>query len=90
MYKELDSGVTGEWMPGNAGNLAFLSARPHVYKSALELSAFAKVGALVARGQMHCAPTMLAGQLDTGSYLFWGNYEPVSLLVFRFLLLVFL
>ncbi len=72
-YRELDL----SWKKGRPGNLAFLSARPHVYKGVLETTAFARFRELHERGDMHCAPTMLAGALDTGSYLFWGNYEPV-------------
>ena len=60
------------------GNLTFLSARPHVYRDVVEKSAFKRFRQLIALGELHCAPTMLAGSLGTGGSMFWGDYGPMS------------
>ena len=73
VYRELDVGRKG--IPGN---LSFLSARPHVYRNVVEKSAFKRFKQLIAQGDLHCAPTMLAGSLGTGSSMFWGDYGPMG------------
>lgn len=83
-YKELDLGgnsSSGEWEEGRQGNLAFLSARPHVYKDKSEKKSYKKFEELRLMKSMglHCVPTLLAGSLDSGiSYMFRGIYEPMS------------
>ena len=75
-YRELDVGRKG--IKGIPGNLSFLSARPHVYRNVVEKSAFKRFKQLIAQGDLHCAPTMLAGSLGTGSSMFWGDYGPMG------------
>jgi len=82
-YRELDLGsssASGEWEEGRQGNLAFLSARPHVYKDKSERKSYQKFEELRLRQQMglHTVPTLLSGSLDSGFSMFRGLYEPMS------------
>jgi hypothetical protein len=86
VYRELDVGGRGpESNKGlslhKPGNLTFLSARPHVYRDVVEKSAFKRFKELIARGQLHCAPTMLAGSLGTGSSMFWVSFSCLLFVV---------
>lgn len=67
-YRELDLGTSGvdTWEDGRIGNLAFLSARPHVYKDVSEKKSYAKFQQLYSEKRMHTLPTLLAGCLRSG------------------------
>ena len=79
-YRELDLGTSGadEWETGRIGNLAFLSARPHVYKDVSEKKSYAKFQALYAQKRMHTLPTLLAGCLRSGRAFMMQVYINVS------------
>lgn len=82
-YRELDLGVKGEteWDKSrDNGNLVFLSARPHVYKDISESVTFEKFKWLQLTRGMHTSPSLLAGNLDTGSkFMLEGVMEPIAL-----------
>jgi hypothetical protein len=86
-YRELDLGTTGpdDWPEHKVGNLVFLSARPHVYKDMSEKGNFAKFEKLRAVGDdgrrgMHTVPSLLAGDLASGSqYIATNDFEPLAL-----------
>ena len=90
-YRELDLGITGpdDWPENRVGNLVFLSARPHVYKDMSEKSNFAKFEKLRAvkedgRRGMHTTPSLLAGDLASGSqYITTNDFEPLALKKFE-------
>lgn len=75
-YLELDLGVNGPDVSSCSmlspqedrmmGNLAFLSARPHVYKDVSEKKSYAKFLKLYEEHKMHTLPTLLAGSLESG------------------------
>jgi len=85
-YRELDLGTQGpeEWQDDRVGNLVFLSARPHVYKDMSEKANFAKFAKLRAkrvdgRSGMHTMPSLLAGDLASGSsYIVTNDFEPLA------------
>mmetsp|Transcript_13845 Transcript_13845/g.27874 ORF Transcript_13845/g.27874 Transcript_13845/m.27874 type:complete len:1176 (-) Transcript_13845:114-3641(-) len=85
-YRELDLGVNGpeEWPDDRVGNLVFLSARPHLYKDMSEKANYAKFEKLRAlsvdgRKGMHTMPSLLAGDLSSGSeYIVKNNFEPLA------------
>lgn len=85
-YRELDLGTNGseEWEDERVGNLVFLSARPHVYKDMSEKHNFAKFEKLRMPGEdgrkgMHTTPSLLAGDLVSGSQFFVTNdYEHLA------------
>jgi hypothetical protein len=85
-YRELDLGITGpdDWPEHRVGNLVFLSARPHVYKDMSEKSNFAKFEKLRIVGDdgrrgMHTVPSLLAGDLASGSqYIATNDFEPLA------------
>jgi hypothetical protein len=83
-YRELDLGTAGpeEWQENRVGNLVFLSARPHVYKDISEKHNFAKFEKLRStdgRQGMHTTPSLLAGDLASGSQYFVTNdFEPLA------------
>lgn len=85
-YRELDLGISGpdDWPENRVGNLVFLSARPHVYKDMSEKSNFAKFEKLRAVGEdgrrgMHTTPSLLAGDLASGSqYITTNDFEPLA------------
>lgn len=83
-YRELDLGTKGpeEWPDDRVGNLVFLSARPHVYKDISEKANFAKFEKLRTRNGgkgMHTTPSLLAGDLTSGSkYMFSNDFEPLA------------
>lgn len=85
-YRELDLGTTGpeEWPDNRVGNLVFLSARPHLYKDMSEKSNFAKFEKLRVLGDdgrkgMHTVPSLLAGDLSSGSqFMATNDCEPLS------------
>ena len=85
-YRELDLGTSGpdDWPENRVGNLVFLSARPHVYKDMSEKSNFAKFEKLRAVGEdgrrgMHTTPSLLAGDLASGSqYITTNDFEPLA------------
>jgi len=90
-YRELDLGTSGpdDWPESRVGNLVFLSARPHVYKDMSEKSNFAKFEKLRAVGEdgrrgMHTTPSLLAGDLASGSqYITSNDFEPLALKKFE-------
>lgn len=64
---------------GAGGNLAFLSARPHVYKDVAESRVYSKFERLIKSKKLHTMPTLLPGSLDSGhAYMLYGNYEPMA------------
>jgi hypothetical protein len=68
-YRELNLGTSGE---DNAerlrhGDMAFISARPHVYKDVSESATYSKIRKLQKERGLHTSATLLAGSLDTGS-----------------------
>ena len=85
-YRELDLGTRGpeEWPENRVGNLVFLSARPHVYKDMSEKSSFRKFEKLRminvdGRKGMHTVPSMLAGDLISGTqYIATNDFEPLA------------
>jgi len=85
-YRELDLGTRGpeEWPENRVGNLVFLSARPHVYKDMSEKSSFRKFEKLRmpnvdGRKGMHTVPSMLAGDLISGTqYITTNDFEPLA------------
>jgi len=84
-YRELDIGTQGPetWHDDNpAGNLVFLSARPHLYKDISEKANFAKFEKLRSRengGKMHTMPSLLSGDLSSGGQFVFGNdFEPLA------------
>jgi hypothetical protein len=85
-YRELDLGTQGseQWEDERVGNLVFLSARPHVYKDMSEKINFAKFEKLQMVGEdgrkgMHTTPSLLAGDLVSGSQFFVTNdYEHLA------------
>jgi len=90
-YRELDLGTSGpdDWPESRVGNLVFLSARPHVYKDMSEKSNFAKFEKLRAVGEdgrrgMHTTPSLLAGDIASGSqYITTNDFEPLALKKFE-------
>lgn len=55
------------WEPNApSSNLAFLSARPHVYKSWSEKKSYDLFWELVEHGRLHSIPTMIPGKLGLG------------------------
>lgn len=90
-YRELDLGTSGpdDWPENRVGNLVFLSARPHVYKDMSEKSNFAKFERLRAVGKdgrrgMHTTPSLLAGDLASGSqYITTNDFEPLAVKKFQ-------
>jgi len=91
LYRELDLGTSGpdDWPENRVGNLVFLSARPHLYKDMSEKSNFAKFEKLRAVGEdgrrgMHTTPSLLAGDLASGSqYITTNDFEPLALKKFE-------
>jgi hypothetical protein len=67
-YRELDLGTDGpdEWPEHTAGNLVFLSARPHVYKDMSEKINHAKFAQLQKMRGMHTTPSLLSGDIRSG------------------------
>jgi Phosphatidate phosphatase APP1, catalytic domain len=80
LYRELDLGpqVHGEWKQGVPGNLAFLSARPHVYKDVSEKKTYKKFDMLMRTRNLHAMPTLLAGSLHSGLEMFRGDFGPMA------------
>jgi len=83
-YEELDvSGRrrngSGEDDETHAGNLVFISARPHVYKDVSEKRVYAKFERLLKSRSLHAMPTLLPGDLESGqAYLLRGDFEPMA------------
>lgn len=85
-YRELDLGTEGpdEWEDDQVGNLVFLSARPHFYRDMSEKHNFAKFEMLRAntldgRKGLHTTPSLLAGDLSSGSqYMMRNDFEPLA------------
>ena len=82
-YRELDLGTTGSdtWKPEEerVGNLVFLSARPHLYKDLLESHSYEKFKRLQATSGMHTSPSLLPGEMVTGTEFFvTGRMEPIA------------
>ena len=64
---------------GRLGNLTFLSARPHVYADLAERSSYARFRRLVEERRLHAMPTMLVGDLLSGSEMMVsGDMEPLA------------
>jgi len=68
------------WTGGKKlGNIAFLSARPHVYKGFAEKKTLGHFAQLRDEGKIHCMPTMLCGSLDSGLKFMWKDeLEPMA------------
>jgi len=65
-YRELDLGSAGseDWdSTSRVGNLVFLSARPHVYKSVSESVTYSKFRYLQQERGLYTSPTLLAGMV---------------------------
>jgi hypothetical protein len=85
-YRELDLGVIGpeEWPDDRVGNLVFLSARPHLYRDMSEKANYAKFEklrspSLDGRKGMHTMPSLLSGDLASGSeYIVKNDFEPLA------------
>jgi len=86
-YRELDLGTVGQddWDNSNrVGNLVFLSARPHVYKSVSENVSYDKFRTLQKERGLYTSPSLLAGSLDTGGqFMVKGDSEPLALKKFE-------
>lgn len=81
-YRELDLGCNASetWNSDRNGNLVFLSARPHVYKDALEQHSYDMFKRLQQTRGLHTSPSLLAGSLVTGSeFMVAGDMEPLAL-----------
>ena len=87
LYRELDLGIHGpeEFPPNSAGNLVFLSARPHLYKDISEKHNFAKFEKLRerkgvdGRGGLHTIPSLLAGDITSGrEFMMTNDFEPLA------------
>ena len=89
-YKELDLGAHpkaskgsdgyGSWPKNQTGNLAFLSARPHLYKDISEMHSYHRFEKLCRDGGgMHSMPTLLSGDFNSGqAFMLQGNLEPMA------------
>eukprot|EP01038_Epipyxis_sp_PR26KG_P004474 gene4474-6325_t len=80
-YRELDLGTSGndEWDNTRIGNLALLSARPHIYKDFSENATYNKIEKLRTERGLYTCPTLLAGSLDTGSkFVVNGDFNPIA------------
>jgi hypothetical protein len=80
-YRELDLGCSGPdvWNPDRVGNLVFLSARPHVYKDALEQHSYELFKRLRRDRGLYSSPSLLAGNLVTGGeFMVAGDMEPLA------------
>mmetsp|Transcript_29911 Transcript_29911/g.41649 ORF Transcript_29911/g.41649 Transcript_29911/m.41649 type:complete len:593 (-) Transcript_29911:107-1885(-) len=81
-YKELDLGLAksnnGEWPPHWRGNLAFLSARPHVYKDWSQAKSYKLFSQLKKSHNLHTTPTLLAGELFSSFQMFRGDFNPMA------------
>ncbi|GAB5363207.1 hypothetical protein AAMO2058_000863800 [Amorphochlora amoebiformis] len=81
-YKELDLGLApssnGEWPSHWKGNLAFLSARPHVYKDWSQKKSYKLFQLLKTKHKLHTMPTLLAGELFSSFQMFRGDFEPMA------------
>jgi hypothetical protein len=82
-YKEIDIGLgpyrdTGEWPRAQVGNLAFISARPHLYKDVSEQKSYDLFHRLVKTRRMHSMPTLLPGSLASGVSMFANDYYPMA------------
>eukprot|EP00816_Leptocylindrus_hargravesii_P008596 CAMPEP_0196827012 /NCGR_PEP_ID=MMETSP1362-20130617/93925_1 /TAXON_ID=163516 /ORGANISM="Leptocylindrus danicus, Strain CCMP1856" /LENGTH=1194 /DNA_ID=CAMNT_0042207625 /DNA_START=937 /DNA_END=4521 /DNA_ORIENTATION=- len=78
-YRELDTDYDGD-----VGNLTFLSARPHLYKDWGESHSFEKFEKMKAKGLLHCTPSLLAGDMKSGTeFLTKNNYEPLAMKKYR-------
>ncbi|OQR96871.1 hypothetical protein ACHHYP_13156 [Achlya hypogyna] len=80
-YRQLDLGVSGpvDWEKGRVGNLAFLSARPHVYKDVSEKKSYEKFKGFHDHYGMHTLPSMLAGSMTSGyDFMVKGDLEPMA------------
>jgi hypothetical protein len=90
-YRELDLGKDGRFegfgtepSTYQPGNLAFLSARPQVYKDITQKGPFLKFRKLYNKGQrdhgLHVLPTMLCGCLVSGqAFMLRNDFEPMAL-----------
>jgi hypothetical protein len=80
-YRELDLGCSGPdiWNSDRVGNLVFLSARPHVYKDALEQHSYELFKKLRRDRGLYSSPSLLAGSLVTGGeFMVAGDMEPLA------------
>jgi len=81
-YKELDLGLadntTGNWPKSWRGNLAFLSARPHIYKDWSQKKSYELFRHLKQQHNLHTTPTLLAGELFSSFQMFRGDFEPMA------------
>lgn len=85
-YREIDLGVAGdeEWSEALQGNLVFLSARPHVYKDMSEHVTYDKFSLLQQTRGLYTSPSLLAGDLHTGSrFILKNDLEPLAENKFR-------
>jgi len=82
-YKELDIGLADrpaedEWPKSWKGNLAFLSARPHVYKDWSQKKSYQLFNKLRKTHGLHTTPTLLAGELFSSFQMFRGDFDPMA------------
>jgi hypothetical protein len=80
-YRELDLGLGGgeTWDDARIGNLVFLSARPHVYKDVSQRPTFDTFRWLQDARGLHTCPSLLSGNLDSGSrFFFRGSMQPLA------------
>jgi len=63
----------------DVGNLAFLSARPHVYRDWAEKGQYSLFSKMCSDGAMHAMPSMLTGDLASGyEFVRHGNFTPLA------------
>jgi len=67
------------YLKRDVGNLVFLSARPHIYADWTEQTSYRKFAELVRQRRLYTMPTLLPGDLATGSeFVMYQNYEPLA------------
>jgi len=90
LYKELDLGTVGPaaksgvWPASRFGDLVFLSARPHVYKDVTETTMFVKFRGFIKNQSLHCMPSLLPGDLESGqAFMMKADFGPMALKKFK-------
>jgi len=80
-YRELDIGTVGpeEWDESRVGNLVFLSARPQQIAG----KAHEKFKKLQNTRGLYTTPSLLAGDLTTGTQFIGGKIEPMAVKKFE-------
>jgi hypothetical protein len=78
-YRELDLGPyaqNGDWPKDRFGNLAFVTARPHV--DAAEMSTYEKFSICYSSGHLYTFPTLLCGNFKGLTGAPFGNFKEMS------------